>query len=265
MIGAVIGDIAGSRFEFNNLRSKKFTLITDDCFPTDDSFMTIAIGKAILECRGDYSGLSDFAIKNMQAFGRRYPHGGYGGMFRHWLTDENPQPYNSFGNGAAMRVSGAGFAARSLEEAKDIARKVTVVSHNHPEGIKGAEAVAVAIYLARSNKSIEEIKAYIQKNYYKIDFTLDEIRPHYAFNETCQGSVPQAFEAFFESNDFEDAIKNAVSIGGDSDTIAAITGGIAEAYYGVPLNLRFAAENLLDNEEYGYALAWLDKFEELYP
>lgn len=265
MIGAVIGDIAGSRFEFDNFRSKNFTLITKDCFPTDDSFMTIAIGKAILDCNENYANLSNFAIKNMQEFGRRYPNGGYGGMFRHWLTDKNPQPYNSFGNGAAMRVSGAGFAAHSLEEAKELARKVTEVSHNHPEGIKGAEAVAVAIYLARSNKSIAEIRDYVQKNYYKTDFTLDEIRPNYAFNETCQGSVPQAFEAFFESTDFADAIKNAVSIGGDSDTIAAITGGIAEAYYGVPLNLRFAAENLLDNEKYGYALAWLDKFEERYP
>lgn len=265
MIGAVIGDIAGSRFEFNNFRSKKFTLITRDCFPTDDSFMTIAIGKAILDCRGDYTHLSELAVKNMQEFGRRYPHGGYGGMFRLWLAEENPQPYNSFGNGAAMRVSGAGFAARSLEEAKELARKVTCVTHNHPEGLKGAEAVAVAIYLARNNKSPEQIKDYIQKNYYKIDFTLDEIRPRYTFNETCQGSVPQAFEAFFESTDFEDAIKNAVSIGGDSDTIAAITGGIAEAYYGVPLYLRSAAENILDNGYYGYALAWLDKFEELYP
>ena len=265
MIGAVIGDIAGSRFEFNNFRSKNFTLITRECFPTDDSFMTIAIGKAILDCHENYVDLSNFAIKNMQMFGRRYPYGGYGGMFRHWLTDKNPQTYNSFGNGAAMRVSGAGFAARSLEEAKELARKVTMVTHNHPEGLKGAEAVAVAIYLARNNKSLEEIKAYINKNYYKTDFTLDEIRPRYTFNETCQGSVPQAFEAFFESDDFEDAIKNAVSIGGDSDTIAAITGGIAEAYYGVPLDWRLTAENLLDNEEYGYALAWLDKFEELYP
>jgi len=155
-------------------------------------------------------------------------------MFNAWLSSDNPQPYNSYGNGAAMRVSACGFLAKSLEEAKLLSRKVTEVTHNHPEGIKGAEATAVAIYLARTGYSINKIREYIQANYYPLNFTLDEIRDTYKFNETCQESVPQAIEAFLESESFEDAIRNAVSIGGDSDTIAAITGGIAEAYYGIP-------------------------------
>lgn len=264
MIGAIIGDIAGSRFEFNNYRKKDFELFTPECSPTDDSIMTVALGKAILSCNGDYTNLSQKAIECMQEFGKRYPHCGFGGMFRQWIRAANPQPYGSFGNGAAMRVSGAGFAARTLDETKELSYKVTCVSHNHPEGIKGAEAVAVAIFLARQDKTKREIRQYIKDNYYKINFTLDEIRPSYHFNETCQGTVPQAFEAFFEADGFEDTIRNAISLGGDSDTLAAIAGSIAEAYYGVPMALRFQAADILSNKKFLLLFDWLDKFEESY-
>ena len=230
MLGAIIGDIAGSRFEWNNHKSKDFELLTYKCSPTDDSIMTLALSQAILVSKPDYSDLSKNAVECMQAVGRNYPDCGYGGKFRQWIFSGNPQPYNSYGNGAAMRVSAAGFAATSLEEAKMLAKKITEVTHNHPEGLKGAEATVVAIYMARTGSSILEIRDCIDKNYYPMDFTLDGIRKQYSFDVTCQGSVPQALMAFFESTGFEDAIRNAISIGGDSDTIAAICGGVAEAY-----------------------------------
>ena len=246
MLGAIIGDIIGSRFEWHNIKSKEFEFLTYKCSPTDDSIMTLALAQAILVSKSDYSDLSQNAVECMQRVGRNYPDCGYGGKFRRWMFSSNPQPYNSFGNGAAMRVSPAGFAATSLEEAKVLARKVTEVTHNHPEGLKGAEATAVAIYMARTGSSILEIRDYIDQNYYPMNFTLDGIRKDYHFDVTCQGSVPQALMAFFESTGFEDAIRNAISIGGDSDTIAAICGGIAEAYYGIPSDIRKHALTFLD-------------------
>lgn len=248
MLGAIIGDIAGSRFEMNNRKSKDFNLFSAECFFTDDTVMTLAVAKTLLDCKGNYSNLSEKAISTMQEIGHLYPTCGYGRMFRRWLYSQQPKPYNSYGNGAAMRVSACGFAAKSLEEAKALSKAVTEVTHNHPEGIKGAEATAVAIYLARSGYSIEEIQQHISTKYYPMDFTLDEIRDTYEFNETCQDTVPQALKAFFESLDFEDAIRNAISIGGDSDTLAAITGGIAEAYYGVPQDIKDKALNYLDED-----------------
>ena len=247
MIGAIIGDIVGSRFEWDNCRSKDFELFAPECFPTDDSIMTLAVGKALMRSRPDWSDLSAQAVRCMQEVGRPYPDCGYGGRFWGWIYDESPAPYGSFGNGAAMRVSACGFAARSREEAKALSRAVTEVTHNHPEGIRGAEATAVAIYLARTGSSREEICGVIDREYYPLDFTLDEIRDSYAFNESCQGTVPQAMVAFRESTGFEDAIRNAISIGGDSDTLAAITGGIAEACYGVPQALRQRATAYLDD------------------
>ncbi len=246
MLGAVIGDIVGSRFEWNNHKSKYFELFTKECSFTDDTVMSLAIAKAIMKSKEYYSDLSEKAVEYMQGVGRHYLNCGYGGMFRRWMHTNDPEPYNSFGNGAAMRVSACGFAAKTLEEAMLLSEKVTAVTHNHPEGIKGAEATAVAIYLARTGKSIAEIREYINKNYYPMDFTLDSIRDSYKFNETCQGTVPQAMMAFFESTSFEDAIRNAISIGGDSDTIGAITGGIAEAYYGIPEEIRKEAVKFLD-------------------
>lgn len=261
MLGAIIGDIVGSRFEWNNHRDKDFEFLTYKCFPTDDSIMSLAIAQAILVSKPNHSDLSKNAIECMQSVGRNYPDCGYGGSFYNWMFSDNPKPYNSYGNGAAMRVSPAGFAATSLEEAKELSRLVTEVTHNHPEGIKGAEATAVAIYLAKSGSSILEIRDYINDNYYPMNFTLDDIRDTYKFNETCQDTVPQALQAFFESTDFEDAIRNAISIGGDSDTLAAICGGVAEAYYGIPTDIRKHALTFLNQK----LMQLLILFENKYP
>jgi len=246
MLGAIIGDIAGSRFEWDNIKTKEFELFTDENFATDDSIMTLAVAKAILLSQKDLNQLNQLTVQSMQEVGRPYPNCGYGGMFQQWMYSDNPKPYHSFGNGAAMRVSPCGFAADSLEEAIKLAQAVTEVTHNHPEGLKGAEATSVAVYLARTGHSIADIKQHIIQNYYSLDFSLDSIRDTYGFDETCQGTVPQAIMAFLESTGFEDAISNAISIGGDSDTIAAITGGIAQAYYGVPSNIRQTALSYLD-------------------
>ena len=260
MLGAIIGDIVGSRFEWNNIKTKEFDFLTYRCFPTDDSIMSLAVAKAILQCNGEYASLPEQTVCCMQEVGRPYPDCGYGGSFRRWMYSDHPQPYNSYGNGAAMRVSACGFAAADMEQAKDLSYRVTAVTHNHPEGIKGAEATAVAIFLAREGKSIFEIRDYINEHYYPMNFTLDGIRDSYQFNETCQDTVPQALMAFFESESFEDAIRNAISIGGDSDTLAAITGGIAEAYYGIPESIRKHALTFLDER----LLAILNQFESKY-
>ncbi len=246
MLGAIIGDIVGSRFEWNNIKTKEFEFLTYRCFVTDDSIMSLAIAKAVLDCNENYNNLGKLAVTCMQEIGRPYPECGYGGMFKQWIYSDNPQPYGSYGNGAAMRVSACGFAASTLEEAKILSKMVTEVTHNHPEGIKGAEATAIAIFLAKSGKNILQIRDYISDNYYPMNFTIDSIRETYAFNETCQDTVPQAIMAFLESASFEDAIRNAISIGGDSDTLAAITGGIAEAYYGIPTEIRKHALTYLD-------------------
>lgn len=262
MLGAIIGDISGSRFEWKQHKSKEFELLTQlgGCEPTDDSIMTIAIANAILACAGDYSNLGQHAIMQMQKLGRKYPHAGYGGSFRGWISSNTPSPYNSFGNGSAMRVSPCAYAANSLEETISLSRAVTEVTHNHPEGIKGAEAVAVAIYMALEGKSILEIRDYIDKHYYPMNFTLDSIRDDYSFDVTCQGSVPQAIMAFLESSDFEDAVRNAISLGGDADTQAAIAGSIAEAYYGIPSDMRKLALTFLDET----MITTLNKFESQY-
>ena len=247
MLGAIIGDVVGSRFEWDNIKTKEFDLFTDDCLATDDSVMTLAIAKALMESDSNFDNLGEKAIVYMQKLGRKYPYSGYGGNFARWLVSSNPKPYNSWGNGSAMRVSGVAYAGNSLEEVVELSRKVTEVTHSHPEGIKGAEATSVAIYMARTGKCIQEIKDYIHEHYYKIDFKLDDIRDDYTFDVSCQGTVPQALAAFFESVDFEDAIRNVISIGGDSDTLAAITGSIAEAYYGIPIKIREVAIKYLDN------------------
>lgn len=247
MIGAIIGDVVGSRFEWNNIKTKNFDLFTAECSFTDDSVMTVAIADALMRAKGNVDILSEYAIESMQLIGRPFPRCGYGGSFYYWMYSNNPQPYGSYGNGAAMRVSACGFMAKSLHEAKSFSKAVTEVTHNHPEALKGAEATAVAIYLARSGSTIEQIQQHINANYYPMDFTLDEIRDTYKFDVSCQGTVPQALKAFFESIDFEDAIRNAISIGGDSDTLAAITGGIAEAYYGIPQDIKEKALGYLDN------------------
>jgi type I restriction enzyme M protein len=260
LLGAIIGDIAGSRFEWHNIKTKDFDFLTSRCEFTDDSVMSLAIAKALLDCGGDYDKLGEHAVKAMREVGQPYPHCGYGGMFMQWMYSPNPEPYNSFGNGAAMRVSACGFAAKTLDEAVLLSRKVTEVTHNHPEGIKGAEAAAVCVFLARTGSNILNIRDYVNTHYYPMDFTLGSIRESYRFNETCQETVPQALMAFFESVSFEDAVRNAISIGGDSDTLAAITGGVAEAYYGVPADIRKHALTFLDER----LLKILVEFENVY-
>ena len=236
MIGAIAGDIIGSIYEFNNLKSKEFPLFGAKCCLTDDSVMTIAVAEALMNTMGrSPKEVRKEIIRAMQYWGKRYPYAGYGGRFKRWLVDPDPKPYNSWGNGSAMRVSAAGWLFPTIQSTADHARYTAEVTHNHPEGIRGAEAVASAIFMLRNGKKKEEVKQYIHGVYqYDFSFTLDEIRPSYEFDESCQGTVPYAMEAFFESEDFEDAIRNAISIGGDSDTLAAITGSLAEAYYGVP-------------------------------
>lgn len=251
MLGAVIGDIIGSRFEWDNYKGKDFELFTDKCRPTDDSVMSFAVAKALVESEANYSNLSEKAVKCMRQLGSKYPNAGYGGRFCQWLSSDTMGPYNSLGNGAAMRISPVGLVARSIDEVKSLSRIVTEVTHNHPEGIKGAEAVAVAIHMANTGRNKSDIKEYINNHYYIIDFTLDNIRDEYEFDVTCQGSVPQALEAFFESTDYEDAIRNAISIGGDSDTIAAISGGIAGAFYGIAEDIRAQALTFIDDELIG--------------
>ncbi len=262
MIGALIGDIAGSRFEHHNRKSKVFTLLSAEkgCCLTDDSIMTLAIAQAVLNCKGSYDNLEQQAVSCMQNFGREYPFAGYGERFEQWIWADAPHPYNSYGNGAAMRVSPCGYAAGSVNEAAALARAVTRVSHNHPEALKAAQAVSEAIFLARNGAGLSDIREYIELCYYRLDFTLDEIRKDYCFNVSCQGSVPQAFLAFFEAEDFEDAVRNAVSLGGDSDTIAAIAGSLAGAYFGVPDELRREALSFLDDEQKAVLFAFEKKF-----
>lgn len=261
MLGAIIGDIVGSRFEWNNNKSKEFELFTSDCFFTDDSIMTIGVAKAILESKDDYFDLDEQTIKWLRIIGRPYPNSGYGANFYNWMYSDNPTPYNSFGNGAAMRVSAVSYASKSLEDAEYLAYLVSSITHNHEEGIKGAKAVASAIYLAKLGFHKSYIKQYIEDNYYDLDFTIDSIRDSYQFNETCQETVPQALEAFFESKSFVDAIRIAISLGGDSDTIAAITGSVAEAYYGIFPKLRKAALSYLDERLKSIVL----EFEKAFP
>ena len=237
MYGAILGDIIGSPFEFDRGdKTKEFDLFTKGCDFTDDSVMTIAVGEALLAVgpEATVQEIEEAVVTNMQDWGKRYPYAGYGGRFRYWFRERNPKPYGSYGNGSAMRVSAAGWLYDSMERTREVARATANVTHNHPEGIKGAEATASAIYMARNESSKEEIKEYIEREFhYNLDRTLDEIRPGYHMDETCQRTVPEAIIAFLESKDFEDAIRNAVSLGGDTDTLGAITGSIAEAFYGI--------------------------------
>lgn len=234
MIGAVIGDIVGSVYEWNNIKTKEFPLFQDKCFFTDDTVMTIAVAEGLMN-----GGEKDDFIDAMKKYGRMYPDAGYGGRFGSWLLTDSREPYHSSGNGAAMRTAAVGWWFDSLEETQAMAALAAGVTHDHPEGIKGAVSAAAAIFLARTGHSGAEIKEYVERKFgYDLSQTLDEIRPGYRFSERCQDTVPQAMIAFLESTDFEDAIRNAISLGGDSDTLAAITGGIAKAAYGVPRELK---------------------------
>lgn len=252
MYGAILGDIIGSPFEFDRGdKTKDFKLFSRRSHFTDDSVMTLAVCEALLKVGQDATvkEIEDTVISSMQSWGRRYPHGGYGGYFRRWLTARHPEPYNSFGNGSAMRVSAAGWLYDSLEKTRVVAKATANVTHNHPEGIKGAEATASAIFMARNGSSKEEIKKYIENEFhYDLNRTLDEIRPSFHMDETCQKTVPEAIIAFLEARDFEDAIRNAVSLGGDTDTLGAITGSIAEAYFGISETLISERRNRINKD-----------------
>lgn len=260
MLGAIIGDIVGSVYEWDNIKTKDFPLFRDDCFFTDDTVMTCAVAEAIMN-----GGQKDDFIDAMKKYGRMYPDAGYGARFDTWIHSNDRASYNSFGNGSAMRVSpcawtmDCSFCARTgaWPTSRALARLSAEVTHNHPEGVKGAMATSDAIFMCRyylggdgSDNPAEikrRIKEHIEKEYgYNLSKTLDEIRPTYRFNETCQDTVPQAIIVFLESTDFEDAIRNAISLGGDSDTLAAITGSIAEAAYGIPDWIKDKAYTYLD-------------------
>lgn len=261
MIGALIGDISGSRYERNSHKSKVFPLFDKKCRLTDDSIMSLAVAKAIMESGDDTQKLPENAVRCMQELGRIYKNAGYGRTFYNWLLGEDPQPHNSWGNGSAMRVGPCGFAADSIEKAKELSAQVTRVSHDHPEGMKGAEAIAVAVYLAKTGECKDDIRKYIEETYYELGFTIDGIRDSYEFDVSCQGSVPVALESFFESTDFEDAIRIAISVGGDSDTIAAMAGTVAEAYYGIPEGILDAVIDFFDARQ----MEILYYFEKKYP
>lgn len=232
MIGAIAGDIIGSVYEFDGIKTKEFPLFDPRCGFTDDTVLTVAIAQAILSGRP--------YVEALREFGRRYPDAGYGGAFRQWLRSDDARPYGSWGNGAAMRVSPVGFALDAVDDVLREAARTAEVSHNHPEGIKGAQATALAVFLARTCRDKALIRAEVATRFgYDLDRTVEGIRPTYAFNESCQETVPEAIVAFLDSHSYEDAVRNAVSLGGDSDTLGCITGGIAEAFYGpVPAEIR---------------------------
>lgn len=251
MYGAILGDMIGAPYEFDRgNKSKDFPLFQPRSHFTDDTVMTIAVAEALANTLGK----SDDAIRSelvysMHKWGSIYPHAGYGGRFAVWLEEKEAQPYNSWGNGSAMRVSAAGWLYDTLEETRHAARLSAEVTHNHPEGIRGAESTASAIYLARTGKSQEEIRDYIVSEFgYDLSRTCDEIRPGYRHVESCQQTVPEAITAFLEAKDFEDAIRTAVSLGGDCDTLTCITGSIAEAFWGVPEELKAECEARLEDD-----------------
>ena len=253
MIGAIAGDIIGSVYEWNNIKTKQFELFRPDCFFTDDTVLTVALAESILTGT-DYTSL-------MRAYYRRYPEATYGLSFRGWAEAGDGKPYNSWGNGAAMRISPVGFAYNSLDEVLNRAAEFTAVTHNHPEGLKGAQATAAAIFLARTGATKADIKQYTSSTFgYDLSSSIDEIRPTYQFNESCQDTVPQAIVCFLESTSFEDAIRNAISLGGDSDTLACITGGIAQAAYGVPADIAERATSILDDELRGVTARFMSTY-----
>jgi len=243
MYGAILGDIIGQPYEFgpNNIKTKDFSLFTKKSRFTDDSVMTVAICDGILTAGfdADEKTMKKSMIEAMHKWGNLYPNAGYGGTFIRWLAMKSYEPYNSWGNGSAMRVSSVGWFFHTLERTREVARWSAEVTHNHPEGVKGSEAVASVIWMARKGIPKEEIKTYVGKEFgYDLNKSCDEIRPQYEFDVSCQGTVPQAITAFLEGTNFEDVIRTAVSLGGDCDTLTCIAGGMAEAFYGVPENLK---------------------------
>lgn len=248
MKGAIIGDIIGSVYEFHTIKQKQFKLFKPKCFFTDDTVLTCAVSLATIEYKKDHS-IENFrknVIENLKKMSKEYPNAGFGYSYDEWVNSDNSEPYNSYGNGGAMRTSSVAYVANSLEEALLLAKTQAEVTHNHEEGIKGAQAITACIYLARTGKSKEEIREYITKNFYPLDFKIRDIYRKYQYDITAQGSVPQAIEAFLEGEDFEDCIRTSISLGGDADTLAAMTGSIAEAYYGIPEDIEKKLPDYLD-------------------
>ena len=260
MYGALLGDMIGAPYEFDRgNKSKEFPLFCENSRFTDDSVMTIAVAEALLDSRFlDDDSIRAALIKSMRKWGKKYPDAGYGRKFLCWLREKDPKPYGSCGNGSAMRVSAAGWLFDTLEETREKARLTAEVTHDHPEGIKGAEATSGAIFLARTGRSKEEIRDYIVQEFgYDLSRTCDQIRPSYYHNESCQKTVPEAITAFLEGTDFEDVIRTAVSLGGDCDTLTCIAGSIAEAFYGVPAILKAECRRRLP-EDMAYILGRFD-------
>lgn len=250
MLGAIVGDIVGSQFEHTNYLSKSFELFSPECFFSDDTVLTLAVCQALLETETKPVLLPQAAERHLADFANRYWKLSYGGQFNRWRISELKSPYFSCGNGAAMRVSGCGYAAKTLDEVFALADAVTAVTHNHPEGLNGAKAVAACVFLARTGHDKASVKNFVGRHFYDLSFSLDSIRPTYCRGKainTCQNSVPQALLCFFESTSFEDALRNAVSLGGDSDTLCAIAGSVAGAYYGIADEIAQQASSFLDD------------------
>ena len=249
MLGAVVGDIVGSRFEHVNARTRDFELFTDACHFTDDTVHTLAVCRALVRCGFTRENLARETVRQLSELSEAYSRLSYGARFNLWRLQEEKLPYASCGNGAAMRVSGCALAARTLEEALALSDIVTGVTHSHPDGLRGARAVTETIFLARRGVDLFEVRRRIHENYYPMDFTLEDIRGDYCRGlrlNTCANSVPQALQCFFEAHSLEDAVRNAVSIGGDSDTLAAIAGSAAAAAFGIPAEIAQQAANYLD-------------------
>ena len=262
MYGAILGDMIGAPYEFDRGdKTKEFPLFVQESQFTDDTVMTIAVAEALMDSEGQTDGeIRQALVRSMQDWGHRYPHAGYGGRFGVWLRQKDPEAYGSFGNGSAMRVSSVGWLYDTLEETRRMARITAEVTHNHPEGIKGAESTAAAIFLARNGSGKGQIRNYIAREFhYDLSRTCDEIRPTYHHVESCQETVPEAITAFLEGEDFEDVIRTAVSLGGDCDTLTCIAGSMAEAFYGVPDTLKEECRRRLGDD----MLEVLDRFDRL--
>lgn len=245
-LGALVGDIIGSVYEFRNTKRTDFELFCNASTFTDDSVMTLAVAKWFLD---DETHSPQQLVQCMQELGRRYPYAGYGGRFRVWLSEDNPQPYNSWGNGSGMRVSPVGLYAKTIDEALSLAKVTASVSHNHPEGVKGAQAIAASVFLCKNGASKQEIKEYVESTFgYDLNRTIADIRPNYHFDVSCQGSVPEAIIAFLEGNSFEEVIRLGISLGGDSDTIGCMAGAIAACMYPIPMSITEKCNEILTDD-----------------
>lgn len=262
MYGAIFGDIIGSRFEFDRGgKTKDFELFTNKCDWTDDTVMTVAVMEALKNAGkdADVDTIKKECIKSMQKWGQRYPNAGYGSRFIYWVHSQNPKPYGSYGNGSAMRVSAAGWIYDTVERTREVARATAEVSHNHPEGIKGAECTAAVMFLARTGKSKEEIKEYVSREFgYDLSKSVDELRPLHEHVESCQDSLPKALASFFEGDSYEDVVRNAVSLGGDTDTLGAIAGAMGDAMYGVPIGIIAQGMDMMESDMLDTVKAFID-------